>query len=190
MEKTRYQTEAAQVAKMIRADLKQKFPAIKFSVRSENFAGGDAVNVSWNFGPCSHAVESALVKYRSGYFDGSIDCYEYTHSGKAIDQTGKVVDMPTVKFIGVNRHFGETHEESDTFHQKICTDYAKMFGFENDDPDYMPPGGSYSRLRQLAWRALDKADLTSGYKKLIISRGQVLAISNTDDEEALKDSYA
>lgn len=36
----------AEIAKLIRADLKAKFPEVKFSVRTENYSGGGSIDVA------------------------------------------------------------------------------------------------------------------------------------------------
>lgn len=63
----------ADTAKLIRAALKKAFGAQKFSVRSDSFAGGSAVDVRWVDGPTSEAVEDIILDYKGGEFDGSID---------------------------------------------------------------------------------------------------------------------
>jgi len=64
-------------AKNIRAELREAFPGVKFSVRSDRFSGGDAIDVRWTDGPTSKSVEKIVNKYAEGSFDGMTDCYEY-----------------------------------------------------------------------------------------------------------------
>lgn len=95
---TQYKTESAYVASIIKAELKAKFPGIKFSVRSETFAGGDAVNVSYDKGskaPVQKEVETVVNKYQAGHFDGMTDCYEYTNK----------TEGPTVKYVSVQANY-------------------------------------------------------------------------------------
>lgn len=92
--------EAAYVAKIIKAELKHKFPKIKFSVSSENFAGGDAVRVRFEkFTGCPTVrdIEAITNKYQSGHFDGMTDCYEYSNK----------TEGPTAKFISVYSDYPE-----------------------------------------------------------------------------------
>jgi hypothetical protein len=57
---------AAETAKIIRAELKAAFPYVKFSVRAENFAQGNAVRVHWENGPTENAVRALTSdKYQS-----------------------------------------------------------------------------------------------------------------------------
>lgn len=69
-------------AKNIRAELKAAFPSVKFSVKSESFAGGNAVDVSWDGLPSRDEVNAIVKKYQHGSFDGMTDCYEYKKAGE------------------------------------------------------------------------------------------------------------
>ena len=83
-------TEAAQVAAIVRAELKAKFPGVVFTVRSQTYSGGDSVNVGYVMEnesyPRQKEVESIVKKYQAGHFDGMTDSYDYTYKG-----TGKTV---------------------------------------------------------------------------------------------------
>jgi hypothetical protein len=52
--------DTAQVAKHIRADLKEKFPETKFSVRTSKFAGGSGIKISWVKSPTIPAVHATI----------------------------------------------------------------------------------------------------------------------------------
>lgn len=62
-----------ETAKLIRAQLKAKFPGIKFSVRSDQYAGGASINVGWMDGPLVSQVDAVIAVYAGGGFDGMID---------------------------------------------------------------------------------------------------------------------
>lgn len=62
-------------AKSIRAELRLKFPGVKFRVRSHSFANGNSVDVLWAGGPETSAVQAITTKYEEGTFDGMIDGY-------------------------------------------------------------------------------------------------------------------
>lgn len=64
-------------AKNIRIELKRAFPKLKFSVRSESFAGGNAIRISWTDGATEAQVSEITNKYSGGSFDGMTDCYNY-----------------------------------------------------------------------------------------------------------------
>lgn len=63
----------AETAKLVRAALKKAFPGVKFSVRSDTYAGGASIRVGWTDGPSSKAVEAVTNAYAGGGFDGMID---------------------------------------------------------------------------------------------------------------------
>lgn len=67
-------------ARNIRTELKRAFPKTKFSVRSESFSMGNAIDISWTDGPTTKQVEAITNKYESGTFDGMTDCYNYEPS--------------------------------------------------------------------------------------------------------------
>lgn len=84
-------SEAAQAAKAIRKELKAAFPGVKFSVRSENFAGGNAVNVTWSDPAADQkAVNELVKKYQYGHFNGMDDIYEYSNTNS---------DLPQAKYV-------------------------------------------------------------------------------------------
>ena len=83
-------SEAAQAAKLIRKELKAAFPKTKFSVTSEYFSMGNAVNISWDNGPAKSEVHEISDKYEYGHFDGMTDMYECSNS-----QDG----MPQAKYV-------------------------------------------------------------------------------------------
>ena len=59
----------AETAKLVRKELKRRFPDTKFSVRTD----GNALNVKWMEGPTGKEVDAALAGYDGGRFDGMID---------------------------------------------------------------------------------------------------------------------
>jgi hypothetical protein len=91
-------TGAAACAAAIRAELKAKFPGIKFYVRSESFSGGDSVDVDWTDGPDLEEVETIVSSYQAGHFDGMEDMYIYDDK-----EPGK----PTAKFVFANKSWSE-----------------------------------------------------------------------------------
>ena len=94
----RYITASAACAKAIRSDLKVAFPGIKFKVNSENFAGGNTVNVRWEDGPNKNNVESLISKYEYGHFNAMEDRYEYSNTRN---------DIPQVKYLFTQREMSE-----------------------------------------------------------------------------------
>ena len=87
-------TNQAKAAKSIRAELKEAFPGIKFSVKSEGFSGGDAVNIRyWDAIPTKE-VEAITDRYQYGHFDGMTDMYE---------SSNRLDDIPQSKYVHVSR---------------------------------------------------------------------------------------
>lgn len=84
-------TQAALCAKAIRKELKEAFPTDKFSVRSSNFAGGNAVSIEMKESDTDTSeVRKLLDKYEYGSFDGMTDMYNYDN---------KRDDIPQVKYV-------------------------------------------------------------------------------------------
>lgn len=69
---TRY-LSCAETAKLIRQQLKAKFPSTKFSVKSSVYAGGASINVQWTDGPTDAMVDQVVKPFAGGGFDGMID---------------------------------------------------------------------------------------------------------------------
>lgn len=85
----------ANAAKMIRQELKQAFPTVKFSVRSDY----SSVNISWTDGVPSDLVKKIADKYQYGHFNGMEDIYEVSNRRD---------DIPQVQFVFCNRDISET----------------------------------------------------------------------------------
>lgn len=63
----------ADTAKLIRKALKERWPRVKFSVRSDVYSGGASIDVRYTDGPRTKDVEAVTNFYRASDFDGSID---------------------------------------------------------------------------------------------------------------------
>ena len=84
----------AQAASAIRAELKNAFPTVKFSVKSESFSGGNSVNIHWYDGPLTKEVDAIVGKYQYGHFNGMEDIYEYSNKND---------DIPQAKYVQTSR---------------------------------------------------------------------------------------
>jgi hypothetical protein len=60
---------AVESAKLLRQALKESFPGVKFSVRSDN----NSIDVRWVDGPNTKQVDAVADQFEGGYFDGMID---------------------------------------------------------------------------------------------------------------------
>ena len=95
----RKMSRAATCAAAIRKELKEKFPGVKFSVRSETYAGGDSVRINWTDGPEHAEVEAIAAKYEAGSFDGMTDMYVY--------KKDRDPDRPCAKYIFAHKKFSD-----------------------------------------------------------------------------------
>lgn len=64
----------------IRVLLKEQFPKVKFSVKSDRYSGGDSIDIRWTEGPNTKAVEKIADQFEAGSFNGQEDIYEYSRS--------------------------------------------------------------------------------------------------------------
>jgi hypothetical protein len=137
-------SEAAQVAALIRKELKEKFPQIKFSVKSENYSGGNSVGVSYENGVPSSEIEKITNKHVDGNFDGMTDCYNYNSNPK---------NLPRAKYIFVSRNISAEIKEA------TKKDIAARFGMNdaNDEQEWMKVFNCWSD--QVLWRELQKVSL-------------------------------
>jgi len=87
----------AEAAKCIRKELREAFPTVKFTVRSESFSMGDAVRISYWNGPTTKEVQAITDKYQYGTFNGMEDIYELKD---------EKVDLPQSKYVQVSREYG------------------------------------------------------------------------------------
>lgn len=110
-------TPHAAAAKSIRKELAYFFPSVKFSVRSETFAGGNSVRVSWQNGPKVESVCAIIGKYQYGEFDGMNDIYEVDNQRD---------DIPQVKYVQTSREI--TEEIFELAFQKV---QPTLIGWEN-----------------------------------------------------------
>jgi len=137
-------TEAAQAAKLIKAELKKAFPSVKFSVRSSNYAGGDSVHVNWTNGPTRDAVTEITDKYQYGHFDGMIDLYEYSNNIEGLPQAKYVLEQRTI---------------SDDVYEAKKAEIAKEFGIEDaaDENQWMFAFNDWSN--HVVYRELGKVEI-------------------------------
>ena len=66
-------SDHAFVAKCIRAELKEKYPQVKFSVRGKSFAGGDSVDIYYTIADKSYPTEKDIgnITNKHGIAGGS-----------------------------------------------------------------------------------------------------------------------
>lgn len=89
---------------LLKKYLKEQF-GIKTSIRSEFYAGGCSLRVSYDMGADKKEVEKIVDKLQYGHFNGMIDLYEYSD-----DRTGLVVDgyqLEDFKYVFVSQELPE-----------------------------------------------------------------------------------
>lgn len=83
--------DTADVAKIIRKELKATWPETKFSVRISRYAGGSSVRVGWTDGPKQREVETLVGRWQGKDFDGMTDSTTYRgafeHEGELVHTT-------------------------------------------------------------------------------------------------------
>lgn len=156
---TKVLSGAALCAKEIKAELTTKYPRVKFSVKSEIFAGGDAVRVEWNFGPTEREVNEITDGRKDGYFDGMQDMYIHTapRDGRA-----------TAKYITTSRRAQlstDEHAYKYSFRKQVAEAIGKANGVEYvddlTDVHGKPGHDHYWTADQVAARAISDTSFTS-----------------------------
>lgn len=61
-------------AKLIRCQLKARWPETRFSVRTEKYSGGSSIHVRWSGDPHPDAVRPMLKPYEGLGFDPTLSC--------------------------------------------------------------------------------------------------------------------
>lgn len=107
----------AETAKLVRAELKQMFPGVKFRVTSKTYSGGASITVSWMDGPASERVKRLVEQYEGASFDGMIDLKEY-HMSRL---NGELVRFGA-DFVHAERHFSTGLMERAA--RAVCRDYG------------------------------------------------------------------
>jgi hypothetical protein len=90
----------AETAKLIRAALKESFPGVKFSVKSNTYAGGASINVAYTDGPTCEQVKAIVNVFERSYFCGMTDYKGYNYTSLDGEEISFGAD-----FIFVNRKF-------------------------------------------------------------------------------------
>lgn len=92
-------------SKNCKAELRAKFPGIKFSVKASHFSGGNSLDVSWWMGPTTKEVDAVIGKYKAGSFNSMDDSYDYDHSAES-DAIREVLGQ--MKYVGSDRDYDQT----------------------------------------------------------------------------------
>lgn len=114
---------AAEVAKqLVRPALKAAFPGVKFSVRSDSYAGGASIRVRWTDGPKRRAVDAVVDRFQGADFDGMRDMKVSRGSLHLHGPDGLRVVTSLADYI-----FAERDYSPDLYLQAACK-VCRMFG--------------------------------------------------------------
>jgi len=138
-----------ETAKLIRKQLKLKFPATKFSVKSSQYSMGASIDVCWTDGPTSKSVDDVVGGFAGAGFNGMEDykyyvdswlmpdgSVEFAHCKEyCIDRAGKSNPQPHPDAVLV--HFGADYvftrrEYSESFLNVCVDEYEKQWDFDDD----------------------------------------------------------
>jgi hypothetical protein len=138
---TKYLT-TAEVAKLIRPALAEKFPSIKFAVHSKVYSGGSSITVKWTDGPTEQQVDQVIKQFEGAEFDPMRDL-----------KTGLPAEMykgELVKF-GVDYVFSVRHL-SVSLMERAAKMYAAKFGGQSLTVKVWPTGGAEFETIGQDWR--------------------------------------
>lgn len=90
-------------AKLVRRCLKEAFPGVKFSVRSERFSMGSAIRVAWTDGPLAKVVSDLVGRFQ---YSGSMRIDDYVHS-REHEVGGRPVSFGA-KYVSCSRNVSDT----------------------------------------------------------------------------------
>jgi hypothetical protein len=117
--------DVTKTAKLLRKALKAEFPGVKFSVRSDRYAGGSSINVSYTDGPVVSKVEAVCSLYRGASFDGMTDSMNYHSTFLTTDDGFEEVRMGA-DFIPVQR------TTSPEFQATLIAEFERIYGIKYD----------------------------------------------------------
>ena len=113
----------ALASKNIKIELQRAFPGQSFSVRSESFSMGDAVDIRWTEGPTTKEVEDFTDKYQHSDFNGMEDISECRKYGGVFRGL-----FGSSKFVSTNRTI--TEETVVAACEKLGLTYDKNWNYE------------------------------------------------------------
>lgn len=123
---TSQQVDTVDCAKLIRRDLQQHFPGIKFSVRSSRYSGGSSVRVKWLDGPTAKQVEAIAQRREGATFDGMQDLKEY-HDDMVLTTDGQMVAVHYgADFVFCNRDYSNYDGMRDTLARRVWASYGPL----------------------------------------------------------------
>jgi hypothetical protein len=154
-------------AKNLRIELKKAYTAVKFSIRTKVFSGGDDMTVNYDDGPRIAVIRKMAEKYESGNFDGMEDIYNY-------NSTAWTRTFGDVKYSSVSR--GITYKTAMTIFEKLIPEimgnlegkkmpvlvehHGGYYISEENNPDLFDSREIYHTFSNMFYRLLAKLDFT------------------------------
>jgi hypothetical protein len=134
-------TSPSDVAKLVRKELKQAFPGVKFSVRTTS---SGAINISYVDGPTFSDVSEIANKYEWGSFDGMQDMYVADENKSG----------PSVQYVFVTRDYSDEKIN-------IASDVIRKYFEIDQETDNLSETNLYYLDSVSSWarRVLAKSDL-------------------------------
>jgi len=133
-----HSVDVVQTATILREELRKAFPDTKFSVRSDSYSGGSAIDVRYTDGPPEDAVNAIAGQFAGADFDGMQDLKTYHRSV----WNGRVVHWGA-DYVHVYRDTGSAHE-------KVEAMLREKIHYHETTAHYLP--------RENAWKILRKWD--------------------------------
>jgi hypothetical protein len=133
---TKEYLSCAETAKLVRSALKQRFPGVKFGVRSKTYSCGASISVSWMDGPTTKAVDEVVQLYSGASFDGMIDLKTH-HDSILVNEAGE----PRHVSFGADFIFSR-RELSDEAKAEVAAVFERKWGkpYEPNDNLAAPNG--------------------------------------------------
>jgi protein-L-isoaspartate O-methyltransferase len=158
--------DTADVAKIIRKELKAAFPGHVFSVTSKRYSGGSSIDCRWQDGPTEAEVKNVIGQYHGATFDGMIDLKSHHTS----DYNGQTVRFGN-DFLFTDRDYSAAflRARAAEMTAKYNTPAPEVkeqsdHAYIENDGDYAVSGTNdfYWQMRQVIMR---HAQETSAYRK-------------------------
>lgn len=94
---------STETAKLVRLKLREKFPGVKFGVRTKKYSGGSSIRVKWMDGPTTKEVDSVIQYFEGATFDGMIDLKSYVTKE---DENGNKIRFGA-DYVNTDRSYSE-----------------------------------------------------------------------------------
>lgn len=163
-------SSVAKAAKLIREDLKNEFPGIKFQVKSKNYSMGDSINIHWNLGPTEKQVQEKVGKYQYGYFNGMEDIYEITNNIEGLPQTKHLFTNRSIKTEEESKmewsQYTDRFNNDEALINKVWKELCNLMGVEYQGQYTKVYENSTQTISQLVHRIFANSPLMNGYNKI------------------------